>query len=220
MEEPSALVQLDGEPNRRATDIPLTTGWSRPASTLARVALRPRGADRLARAAVPGGVLLQDVLPLSGAVARVWEPFLRHMAGLGHVSHQPDTARHDKRHTHCDVLVVGAGPAGLMAALAAGRSGARVILVEADGELGGSLRRPGGIEPGWAEAVAAELTALPEVQVLTNTVVFGRYDGNYLTAAERGGRNRLWHIRGWSCRAGKPLRSNGRWCSPATTGPG
>ncbi len=69
----------------------------------------------------------------------VYEPFIRRAAGLGRAPTRPDPDRYLHRHAHCDVLVVGAGPAGLMAALAAGRSGARVILVEREAELGGSL---------------------------------------------------------------------------------
>ena len=127
---------------------------------------------------------------------RLWEPLLRRMAGLGRAPRAPDPERYDKTHAHCDVLVVGGGPAGLAAADVAGSGGARVILVEADRVLGGALlRAPGRIEPGWVEQTVAELAARPETRVLTDTGVFGRYDDNYLLAAERGARQRLWHIR-------------------------
>ncbi|MBV8776378.1 MAG: FAD-dependent oxidoreductase, partial [Alphaproteobacteria bacterium] len=127
---------------------------------------------------------------------RLWEPVLRRMAGLGALPRVADMERHDKVHAHCDVLVIGAGPAGLAAALAAGRSGARVILAEADRELGGTLlRRPAQLDPTWLDRAAAELTAQPEVRVLNGTTVFGRSDGNYFLAAEGGEHRRLWHIR-------------------------
>jgi sarcosine oxidase subunit alpha len=90
------------------------------------------------------------------------------------------------------VLVVGAGPAGLAAALAAGRSGARVILADERSELGGSLLDAGPAETlggrpaaAWAASAAAELAGLPEVRLLPRTVVAGYYDGNYLVAVER-----------------------------------
>ncbi len=197
MEEPSALVQLGDEPNRRATDIALFDGLVA-TSQHAWPSLRFDLAAPVGWLAplFPAGFYYKLFFRSPVLWRRLWEPFLRHMAGLGRASREPDPARYDKTHAHCDVLVVGGGPAGLMAALAAGRSGARVILAEADGELGGALlRRPGQIEPGWVEGVAAELAALPEARVLTDTVVFGRYDVNYLLAAERGTRNRLWHIR-------------------------
>jgi len=110
------------------------------------------------------------------------------------------------------VLVVGAGPAGLSAALAAGRSGARVILADGEPIFGGALlRRPYriGDEDGtaWAASVVAELSGMPEVRLLPATTLIGRYDDNYFIAAEKAGnlfgpaapaglpRLRLWHIR-------------------------
>jgi sarcosine oxidase, subunit alpha len=201
MEEPSALVRVgpgaSGEPNRRATDIALFDGL-----TAASQHAWPRLGFDLGAAVgwfaplFPAGFYYKLFFRSPALWRRLWEPFLRRMAGLGHAPSDADTARYDKTHAHCDVLVIGAGPAGLTAALAAGRSGARVILAEADRELGGSLlRRAGRMEAGWRDSVAAELAAQPETCVLTDTTVFGRYDGNYLLAAERGERNRLWHIR-------------------------
>ena len=197
MEEPSALLRIGDEPNRRAGDIALVDGlvaasqhaW--PSLRLDLGALADRFAPLL-----PAGFYYKLFFRSPILWRRVWEPLLRRMAGLGAPPRAPDPGRHDTIHAHCDVLVVGAGPAGLAAALAAGRSGARVILAEADRELGGALlRRPDAIAPGWVDATAAALAALPELRVLTDTTVFGRYDANYLVAAERGARHRLWRIR-------------------------
>ena len=123
-----------------------------------------------------------------------------------------DPSRYDKRHTHCDVLVIGAGPAGLSAALAAGHSGARVILADSDPLFGGALLRRAyriGEADGtaWTASVVAELSRMAEVKLLPATTVLGHYDDNYFVAAERVGdllgpgapaglpRLRLWHIR-------------------------
>ncbi|MEQ4720585.1 2Fe-2S iron-sulfur cluster-binding protein [Nonomuraea sp. B19D2] len=134
------------------------------------------------------------------------------LPGQGRLAAEPDPARYDAIHAHCDVLVVGAGPAGLAAARDAARTGARVILADERPEPGGGLLgtaeevegRPGAE---WAAAVAAELAGLPEVTVLPRTTVFGYYDDNYLVAVERrtnhlGGaapahvaRERIWRIR-------------------------
>lgn len=201
MEEPSALVGLGPreleEPNRRATDIALHDGlvassqhaWPGLKFDLA----APVGwFGRL----FPAGFYYKVFFRSPALWRRVWEPLLRRMAGLGRAPQTRDPSRYDKTHAHCDVLVIGSGPAGLAAALAAGRSGARVIFAEADRELGGSLlRRPAQVEAGWLANAGAELAAQAETRVLTDTVVFGRYDGNYLMAAERGGHHRLWHIR-------------------------
>ena len=113
-------------------------------------------------------------------------------------------------HAHCDVLVAGAGPAGLMAALEAAKAGARVILADEQAEFGGSLlgeasEIDGAPASAWVEKIRAELTAFPEVRLLPRTTVTGYYDHNYLIMAERrtdhlgrgtgGVRQRLWKVR-------------------------
>jgi sarcosine oxidase subunit alpha len=195
-EEPSALVGFGDEPNRRATDLALADGVEA-TSQHAWPALRFDLAAPVGwLAPFPAGFYYKIFFRSPLLWRRLWEPLLRRMAGLGRAPHSAGAGRCDKIHTHCDVLVVGGGPAGLAAALAAGKSGARVILAEADRDLGGALlRRPGRIAAGWVEATAAEVAALPETRVLTGTVVLGRYDGNYAVAAQCGARNRLWHIR-------------------------
>ena len=216
-EEPSALVQLeqggDTEPNRRATEIALYDGL-RATSQHAWPSL---GIDFGALAGwlgpvLPAGFYYKTFIAPRALWAGLWEPVLRRMAGLGHAPASPDPARYDKCHAHCDVLVVGGGPAGLAAALAAGASGARVILADNDVSFGGALlRRPYRIADGdgmaWASALLAQLTAQPEVRLLPATTVVGHYDGNYLVAVELVGellgptalagmpRQRLWHIR-------------------------
>ena len=114
-------------------------------------------------------------------------------------------------HAHCDVLVVGSGPAGLAAALEAGRAGARVILVDEQQELGGSLlatrRKIGDAWAGdWLEAALAELRGMDEVRLLPRSTAAGYYDHNFVAVLERvtdhrgptGGyapRQRIWRIR-------------------------
>jgi sarcosine oxidase subunit alpha len=216
-EEPSALVQLETgaatEPNRRPTEIALYDGL-RAASQHAWPSL---GLDIGALVdwlgpLVPAGFYYKTFMQPRILWAATWEPVLRRMAGLGQAPTLPDPARYDKRHTHCDVLVVGGGPAGLAAALAAGRSGARVILADSDPVFGGALLRRsyrigGGAGMAWADGVVAELATLPEMRLLPATTVTGHYDDNYLVAVERIGeqlgpaapaglpRQRLWHIR-------------------------
>ncbi|MFD1379779.1 FAD-dependent oxidoreductase [Fodinicurvata halophila] len=123
---------------------------------------------------------------------KVYEGAIRRAAGLGQAPEQPDPDHYDKTNAHCDVLVVGTGPSGLAAALAAGRSGARVLLVEQDSELGGSLlssEREAEIagQPAmdWVKAARAELESLPDVRILTRTQCFAYYDHNFLGLLER-----------------------------------
>lgn len=123
------------------------------------------------------------------------------LRGKGRLDDEPDPLRRDKGYLHCDVLVVGGGPAGLAAALAAGEAGARVVLVDEQPRLGGDLLNSrvlldGAPGLGWADAVGDRLAALPEVRVLSRTTATGYYDHNYVVAVERRpGGERLWHLR-------------------------
>ncbi|HYP44943.1 MAG TPA: 2Fe-2S iron-sulfur cluster-binding protein [Propionibacteriaceae bacterium] len=125
--------------------------------------------------------------------------------GRGRLASGRDPAAYDALHHHCDVAVVGAGPAGLAAALAAGRRGARVLLLDDRPAAGGALVTEA--ELAWVDEVVTELAALPRVVHRQRTTVAGYYDQNYLVAVERrtdhpghglpacATRERVWRIR-------------------------
>jgi len=159
--------------------------------------------------------------PLKGT--RFWmfcEHFIRRAAGLGKAGTTPDPSRYERMNAFCDVLVVGSGPAGLMAAKAAAESGARVVLAEQDARLGGSSNWSGetiDAQPAsdWAAGVVAALKAMPNVRMLPRTSVWGYYDGNTIAALERvtdhkasprSGEPRHRH---WTIRAGKVVIATG-----------
>src|ERR1700760_3370971 len=116
-----------------------------------------------------------------------YEPFIRKAAGLGTAVHERDPDRYEARHAFADVLVIGGGPAGLSAAVTAGRAGKRVVLAEQDFFLGGSLLSEdvGSAAESWGEQMEQELRSLPNVEILTRTTAFGLYDGNTVALLER-----------------------------------
>ncbi|MFI6461179.1 sarcosine oxidase subunit delta family protein [Streptomyces sp. NPDC050538] len=128
------------------------------------------------------------------------------LPGQGRLATEPDPARYDAVHAHCDLLVVGAGPAGLAAAAAAARTGARVILADDRPDLGGSLQDTAE-HLDWVTELSEDLTTAPDVRILRRTTVFGHYDDNHLLAVERRtnhlgatapthiSRERVWRIR-------------------------
>ncbi len=122
----------------------------------------------------------------------LYEPLIRRAAGLGSLSGKHDEGTYEKAFAFCDVLVIGSGPSGLMAALTAGRAGADVILCEESHALGGRLLSDGGTIGGvpagdWVASVVAELQALPNVRIMQRTTVTGAYDHGTYGALERVG---------------------------------
>lgn len=154
----------------------------------------------------PEPMLLASTVELHDGLAA------RGLPGQGRLADIADSARYDAMHAHADVLVVGAGPAGLTAALTAARSGARVVLVDEQSEAGGSLLgstdRIGDVDAlEWVQAAVDELATYPEVRHLQRTTAFGHYDDGFVLALERRtdhlgntapaglSRQRVWRIR-------------------------
>ncbi len=120
----------------------------------------------------------------------LYEPIIRRAAGLGALSGAPDPDRSEKAYAHCDLLVIGAGPAGLIAALAAAEAGADVILATEETRVGGRLlsetESVGGVAGSdWADQMAAKLSAFPNLRIMTRTTVTGVYDTGTFGALER-----------------------------------
>ncbi len=121
---------------------------------------------------------------------KIYEPVIRRAAGLGGLSGAAPDERYQKAFAYCDVLVIGAGPSGLMAAKLAALAGADVILADEDSQPGGRLNAErleigGQTGAAWGQAVLAELRAMPNVRVMTRTTVTGAYDQGTYGALER-----------------------------------
>ena len=196
-EEPNALIEVHGAtnqtPNVRATVQEIFDG------------LNTRSQNRM-------GSLRWDLLAVNDLMApffsagfyyktfmwprafweKLYEPAIRRAAGLGSLSGKHDEGHYEKAFAFCDLLVIGAGPTGLMAALTAARAGADVILADEDARMGGRLLSNGETvdgQPGlsWVGQVLAELGSLPNVRLMPRTTVTGAYDGGIYGALERVG---------------------------------
>ncbi|MDZ4311587.1 MAG: sarcosine oxidase subunit alpha family protein [Cypionkella sp.] len=194
-EEPNAIVELRTgarqEPNTRATVIELFDGLSAqsqnrwPSLKFDAMAIN----DRLSPFFAAGFYYKTFMWP-AAFWEKIYEPIIRRAAGLGSLSKLDDPDDYDKGFLHCDLLIIGAGPAGLSAALTAGRAGARVILADEDFRMGGRLNAEtleiaGAAGADWAAKTVLELATLPNVRLMTRTTVMGAFDHGIYGAVER-----------------------------------
>jgi len=194
-EEPNALVELRGgarqEPNTRATTTELFDGlmarsqnrW--PSLAFDAMAINDRFSNFLT-----AGFYYKTFMWPAAFWEKIYEPIIRKAAGLGALTMKEDPDAYDKGFRHCDLLIIGAGPAGLMAALTAGRSGKEVILADEDFAMGGRLlaeTMPINDAPAldWVTETIAELSSLPNVRLMPRTTVIGAFDHGIYGAVER-----------------------------------
>jgi sarcosine oxidase subunit alpha len=186
-EEPNALVELRSGPRReantRATVAELFEGLeARSQNRWPSLALDVGAVNSLFAPIFVAGFYYKTFMWPAALWEKLYEPAIRRAAGLGRASAKADPDTYEKAYAFCDVLIIGAGPSGLAAALGAARSGARVILCDEDFLLGGRLNGEryeidGLSGPAWTRQVEAELLANPETRILRRTTVFGVYDG-------------------------------------------
>src|SRR6185312_7625598 len=217
-EEPSALVGIHRDagrktPNVRATVQELYDGLTAVSQNRwPSLSFDAGSVSDLASPLFAAGFYYKTFMWPKAAWKSLYEPKIREAAGLGVAPDQPDPDHYAARYAHCDVLVVGAGVAGLAAALAGAETGARVILCDEQVDAGGALRYESGTtvdgQPGWewARATVAKLAAMANVRVLTRTTAFGYYAQNFVGLVERvtdhlvepspdQPRERLWQVR-------------------------
>jgi len=206
-EEPNAIMQIGTgsatTPNLRATQVELHEGL-RANSTKGWPGLRfDVGAINNVFSRMFGAGFYYKTFMYPQVMWKYYEKFIRRSAGFGKAPAHPDPDRYEHRNAHCDVLVAGAGPAGLMAALTAARSGARVIIADEQCEFGGSLLHSNETIGSkscseWLQDTLTEIGRFEDVLLLRRSTVFGYHDHNFLTIAESCGgsvRQRLWRVR-------------------------
>ena len=194
-EEPNALVQLRAgaaqEPNTRATVAELFDGLTAKSQNhRGSLEFDLMAITDLAAPFLAAGFYYKTFMWPKAFWEKVYEPIIRASAGLGNLSMKADPDTYDKGFLHCDLLVIGAGPAGLTSALTAAKSGARIILVDEDFRVGGRLNGEsytisGVTGSAWASQTLTELEAMPNVRVMTRTTVYGAYDHGIFGALER-----------------------------------
>jgi sarcosine oxidase subunit alpha len=222
-EEPNALVTVTRGPGRvtpnlRATQVELYDGLSATSQNRwPSLAFDLGAVNDLLSPLFGAGFYYKtfmgpNLLGKNWAWTRVYEPMIRRAAGLGMPPRDPDPDRYTRTFDHCDVLIVGAGPAGLAAALAASQTGARVVVCDENAALGGSLLAEADAEidgksaPQWLDSALAALRSAPNVRLMTRTQAFGYYAQNFVGLNERIAeadliadsdlpRERLWQMR-------------------------
>jgi len=186
-QDANTLVQLEGEPNVRADLCSVMPGMVVTAQNVIGSLSRDFGAVMgIFRRFMPAGFYYRTFFGASSASwLKLWEPLIRRFAGLGRISFDPPAADYRKRSLHCDVLVVGAGPAGLSAALEAAATGCGVVVVEQGPEIGGSLTYarfdPEGLRAASTlDSLRQMVERCPNIQVLVGATCNGFYADNWL----------------------------------------
>ncbi|WP_120501787.1 sarcosine oxidase subunit alpha family protein [Roseovarius sp. EL26] len=194
-EEPNALVTAGlgaaQEPNVRATTLELHEGLvTHSQNRWPSLGFDLMSVNDWAAPFLGAGFYYKTFMWPKAFWEKIYEPIIRNAAGLGGLSGKHNVETYEKAYAHCDLLVIGAGPAGLMAALTAAKAGADVILAEEDTRTGGRLNaetlevdgKPGSV---WAEEVTAELAQMDNVRIMTRTSVVGAYDQGTYGALEK-----------------------------------
>lgn len=215
VEEPATLVELmgaDASANRPATTVALTDGLvARSVNAWPSARFDLGAVNQLIARFIPAGFYYKT---FKWPDWHLYEPAIRRAAGLAGAPSVPPEGAFEARHAHADLLIAGAGPAGLMAALVAGRAGARVLIADEGTEAGGALlaRRltiDGTPALDWVAAAVAELAAMPNVTHLQNSTVWAYREHNLMLVHEREPQNPSLIGRNWRVRAGQVITATG-----------
>jgi sarcosine oxidase subunit alpha len=184
--DPGCMVQVGDEPNVRGAHRLVTEGMAVTSqNTWPSLRFDVKAVNRFTGRFLTAGFYYKTFMRPQ-ALWPAYESVLRRFVNGGRVSPKTPHDRPEKRYTHPDVLVAGGGPAGMAAAVAAAQAGASVLLVEEEHDLGGHLRWGGEADLAALADLAGQVAAEDDIEVLTNAVVLGRYDGNWVAVLDRG----------------------------------
>ncbi len=209
-EEPNALVSVDRGPGRftpnlRATNVEVHEGLKAVSQNRWPSLKTDFGAinDRLGMF-FPAGFYNKTFMWPRSFWDKLYEPAIRKIAGLGDAPTEDDPDQYAATHAHCDLLIIGAGPAGIDAALEAAGTNRRVTVIDEQDEAGGSALADPSLWQ-WLERSMKALNDAPNVTILTRTTAFGYYHDNFIGAVQRltdhlpddgdAPREKLWRIR-------------------------
>ncbi|WP_433988851.1 Sarcosine oxidase subunit alpha (plasmid) [Pseudoseohaeicola sp. NH-UV-7] len=194
-EEPNALMTIGSgaarEPNVRATVQEIYPGLeARSQNNWPSLDFDLMSINDLAAPFLGAGFYYKTFMWPRAFWEKLYEPVIRRAAGLGALSGENNPDKYERAYAFCDLLVIGAGPTGLMAALVAARAGADVILADEDARMGGRLNAEtyaidGMAGPDWVQEVVAELAGMDNVRLMPRTTVTGVYDQGTYAALER-----------------------------------
>ena len=209
-EEPNALISVDRGPGRftpnlRATNVEVHDGLSAVSQNRWPSLKTDLGAinDRLGMF-FPAGFYNKTFMWPRSFWDKLYEPAIRRIAGLGDAPTEEDPDTYSATYAHSDVLIIGAGPAGIDAALEAASTNKRVMLIDEQSEAGGGALADPSLRA-WLERSMKALKEATNVTILTRTTAFGYFHDNFIGAVERltdhlpdagdAPREKLWRIR-------------------------
>ena len=216
--EPNALVEIIqkdfNEPNTKATTVELYEGlkaksqncW--PSLKYDLMSIN----DKFSKF-IGAGFYYKTFMWPSSFWEKIYEPLIRKAAGLGKLSRTQNNRNSEKGYLHCDLLIIGSGPSGLISAYVAGLSGIKVILVEEDYIFGGSLNNEifnitNMSAQDWAQSILKEIRKLPNVRCIKDTTVIGMFDHGIFGAIQKLKQNKIEQIF-WKIMSKKSLLCSG-----------
>jgi len=233
-EEPNGIVQLElnefTEPNRRATEVILYEGLIAKSQNRWPSVKYDFGAiNDLLSPFFPAGFYYKTFM-WPPKFWKTYEHFIRHAAGLGNSPKKDDPHKYEHYHYHCDTLIVGSGVSGLYAAKIAASKNQKILLLEQESHIGGSIlssnnhenKISGKSQTEWKNQISEELSKYENIKIITDTTLFAYMHYNYLLAIQdlqpNKGKDKTNSIRQvvWKIRAKKVILATGSIERPLT----